>query len=70
MYSTQKQRNEKNVDLSAMSQTHLLVWQYIHYDTLRKALRRVEDVMHALILIYVYRTSHFSHIIFRTRDFF
>lgn len=69
MYSTQKRRNEKNVDLFVMSQTHLLMWQYIRYDTLRKALRRAEDAMHALILIYVYRTSHFSRIIFRTRDF-
>lgn len=32
-----------------------------------KALRRAEDAMHALILIYIYRTSR---IIFREREIF
>jgi len=72
MYSTRKRKNEKNVDLFAVVGIYLrdLSISYIRYDTLRKALQRTQDAMHVLILIYVYRTSYFSRIIFRTRDFF
>jgi len=69
MYSTRKRRNEKNIDFSAVAGADLPARSYIRYDTLRKALQKTEDAMHALVLIYMYRTSHFSRIIFRTKIF-
>jgi len=59
----------RKISIFPVSRPHLSARSYIRYDTLRKTLQKTEDAMHALILIYMYRTSHFSRIIFQTRDF-
>jgi len=60
----------RKMSIFPLSQAHLPARAYIRYDTLRKVLQRTEDAMHALILIYMYRTFrvlYFEREIFLSR---